>query len=59
MKCSALSAVMRGLDPRIHPFRMMDCRVKPGNDEYGWLLPGGRGEEVSRCAAMTREEETT
>jgi hypothetical protein len=30
--------VMRGLDPRIHPERprlikMMDCRVKPGNDE--------------------------
>jgi hypothetical protein len=24
---------MRGLDPRIHPFReKMDCRVKPGND---------------------------
>jgi hypothetical protein len=29
---------MRGLDPRIHPLRkklfpkMMDCRVKPGND---------------------------
>jgi hypothetical protein len=26
-------SVMRGLDPRIHPFKkMMDCRVKPGND---------------------------
>jgi hypothetical protein len=29
---------MRGLDPRIHlkeeSFKMMDCRVKPGNDEY-------------------------
>jgi hypothetical protein len=29
--------VMRGLDPRIHLFAksltMMDCRVKPGNDE--------------------------
>jgi acetolactate synthase-1/3 small subunit len=23
---------MRGLDPRIHPFRKMDCRVRPGND---------------------------
>jgi hypothetical protein len=24
---------MRGLDPRIHLLRkMMDCRVKPGND---------------------------
>jgi hypothetical protein len=31
---------MRGLDPRIHPekkffSRMMDCRVKPGNDHTG------------------------
>jgi hypothetical protein len=26
--------VMRGLDPRIHPFqKRTDCRVKPGNDE--------------------------
>jgi hypothetical protein len=26
--------VMRGLDPRIHSLReMMDCRVKPGNDQ--------------------------
>ena len=25
--------VMRGLDPRIHLLKMMDCRVKPGNDE--------------------------
>jgi hypothetical protein len=24
---------MRGLDPRIHPLRLMDCRVKPGNDD--------------------------
>jgi hypothetical protein len=25
---------MRGLDPRIHLVReMMDCRLKPGNDE--------------------------
>jgi len=24
--------VMRGLDPRIHLSKMMDCRVKPGND---------------------------
>jgi hypothetical protein len=24
---------MRGLDPRIHLLRKMDCRVKPGNDE--------------------------
>jgi hypothetical protein len=27
---------MPGLDPGIHLFRkMMDCRVKPGNDERG------------------------
>ncbi len=26
---------MRGLDPRIHLFKkMMDCRVKPGNDVF-------------------------
>ena len=24
--------VMRGLDPRIHLQKRMDCRVKPGND---------------------------
>jgi hypothetical protein len=32
---------MRGLDPRIHHLRKnlpkwMDCRVKPGNDEWKW-----------------------
>jgi hypothetical protein len=28
-----LSTVMRGLDPHIHLIsRMMNCRVKPGND---------------------------
>ena len=31
---------MRGLDPRIHQKRIlpnrMDCRVKPGNDEWCW-----------------------
>jgi hypothetical protein len=32
------TAVTRGLDPRVHPFRIelfakkMGCRVKPGND---------------------------
>jgi len=25
--------VTRGLDPRVHLLRKMDCRVKPGNDE--------------------------
>src|SRR6266436_2166970 len=25
-------AVTRGLDPRVHLLRLMDCRVKPGND---------------------------
>jgi hypothetical protein len=24
--------VMPGLDPGIHPFKKMDCRVEPGND---------------------------
>jgi hypothetical protein len=37
--CAPVQPVMRGLDPRIHLLRkkvfakMMDCRVKPGNDE--------------------------
>jgi hypothetical protein len=25
--------VMRGLDPRIHLSKKIDCRVKPGHDE--------------------------
>jgi hypothetical protein len=28
-----LRIVMRGLDPRIHLSKRMDCRVKPGNDD--------------------------
>jgi hypothetical protein len=33
-----LEIVLRGLDPRIHRLRrvfakLMDCRVKPGNDQ--------------------------
>ena len=33
--------VMRGLDPRIHHVftRMMDCRVKPGNDGFAVTSP--------------------
>jgi len=26
-------AVTRGFDPRVHLSKMMDCRVKPGNNE--------------------------
>jgi hypothetical protein len=35
--CDALTTfVTRGLDPRVHLLRkMMDCRVKPGNDGNG------------------------
>jgi glutathione S-transferase len=29
---------MRGLDPRIHFFSKMDCRVRPGNDERGTTM---------------------
>jgi hypothetical protein len=30
-----MSIVIRGPDPRVHLFRkMMDCGVKPGNDEH-------------------------
>jgi hypothetical protein len=25
--------VMRGLDPRIHLFEKMDCRIESGNDD--------------------------
>jgi hypothetical protein len=32
MKLMHPSLVTRGLDPRVHLLRMMDCRVKPGND---------------------------
>jgi hypothetical protein len=33
---------MRGLDPRIHHFRKLDCRVKPGNDDFeGVAAPMG------------------
>src|SRR5262245_2245799 len=38
--------VTRGLDPRVHPpsqehlAKMMDCRVKPGNDRSGSVRPG-------------------
>ncbi len=27
--------VTRGLDPRVHLLRKMDCRVKPDNDHKG------------------------
>jgi hypothetical protein len=30
---------MRVLDPRIHLFKRMDCRVKPGNDESDYTNP--------------------
>jgi hypothetical protein len=29
---ASLAFVMRGLDPRIHPLKKMDRRVKPGDD---------------------------
>jgi hypothetical protein len=34
VELNVLLYVMRGLDPRIHLLtKMMDCRVKPGNDD--------------------------
>src|SRR5262245_62878157 len=42
---------MRGLDPRIHLLRksslqrLMDCRVKPGNDELEFVAIRFRGDE--------------
>jgi hypothetical protein len=51
-------AVMRGLDPRIHLLRksslqrLMDCRVKPGNDlELTWPS-NGNGPEVHGYASV-------
>jgi hypothetical protein len=46
-KASTLSTVMRGLDPRIHLkskgfLELMDCRVRPGNDERGCSFDGFR-----------------
>jgi hypothetical protein len=39
MPTTAITLVMRGLDPRIHrkpkALQTMDCRVKPGNDSTG------------------------
>jgi hypothetical protein len=26
--------VTRGLDPRVHHLKKMDCRIKSGNDDY-------------------------
>jgi hypothetical protein len=42
---------MRGLDPRIHLLRktlsrVMDCRVKPGNDELDASLRAKRSNPV-------------
>jgi hypothetical protein len=31
---------MRGLDPRILLLERMDCRVKLGNDDYEFVVPG-------------------
>jgi hypothetical protein len=37
-------SVMRGLDPRIHLVQeMMDCRVKPGNDDSVDNSGNGKG----------------
>src|SRR4030081_3549750 len=36
---------MRGLDPRIHLLREMDCRVKPGNDGE-WYLVGAHADPI-------------
>ena len=36
-KKKRIRLVTRGLDPRVHLLRTMDCRVKPGNDD--WEMP--------------------
>src|SRR5262245_5825799 len=51
---------MRGLDPRIHLLRksslqrLMDCRVKPGNDELEFVAMRFRGGRAD--LAKTRHE---
>jgi hypothetical protein len=43
---------MRGLDPRIHPARissLMDCRVKPGNDDPEKIGGPQAADRVVRC----------
>jgi hypothetical protein len=46
--------VMRGLDPRIHHFRKMDCRVKPGNDEEAFGITNA----LSTCSMRTAHRRT-
>jgi hypothetical protein len=58
-----LPLVMRGLDPRIHPLckkvlrRWMDCRVKPGNDEFN-QRPDFAG-PYPLASALSNERRTT
>src|SRR3569623_983974 len=54
---SETTLVMRGLDPRIHLLeKMMDCRVKPGNDEFNLRLQ--RFQESHRLALRRRRQFT-
>jgi hypothetical protein len=41
---------MRGLDPRIHHFPKMDCRVKPGNDEEAFDITNALSTHSRRTA---------
>src|SRR5262249_42132228 len=50
-------AVMRGLDPRIHLVRkMMDCRVKPGNDQVSYVSAARSGVIVASASLARRAE---
>jgi hypothetical protein len=42
---------MRGRDPRIH---LMDCRVKPGNDEAGKSSKGGLARNQQKWVPVLR-----
>jgi hypothetical protein len=50
---------MRGLDPRIHLSKRMDCRVKPGNDDLNWIIPCEKGLTSARRIAISTAPGTT
>src|SRR5262249_51260056 len=52
LRTPSLLDVMRGLDPRIHLLREMDCRVKPGNDRKEWPCTARKSSGAARCQIL-------